>query len=134
LQAVETLDDGRKSYYIRNIFYNQEEQAVTFGNPSLFFFMVKLLLAENKQLLLQHPSEISDIISLSLANAIHLAPFSSKYSEKFYQLTLEVVYFMLENIKSANLSAVENVLNNNFLLYTCESLKNKKGNNKCTEA
>jgi hypothetical protein len=96
--------------------------------------MVKLLMAENKQLLLQHPSEMSDIISLSLANAIHLAPFSSKLSEKFYQLTLEVVYFTLDNIKSVNILSVENILKNTFLLYTCESLKNKKTNNKCTEA
>jgi hypothetical protein len=96
--------------------------------------MVKLLITDNKQLLLQHPSEISDIVSLSLANAIHLAPFSSNLSEKFFQLTLEVVYFMLENIKSANILSVENLLKNSFLLYTCESLKNKKANNKCTEA
>jgi hypothetical protein len=133
LQAVEIKEDGSKAYYVRNNFYEEEKQAVAYGNPSMFLYLTKLLMVENKQFLMQHPALICDIASLSLAYALHLGPFSSKLMLKYTQITLELSYFTIENLKGVNLVTLQNLLKNKFLLYTCESMKNKKINDKATE-
>ncbi len=79
-------------------------------------------MTDSKDFILQHPAELTDIATLSLAFALHLAPFSTKLFEKFLHLALEVAYFALENIKTINLVTVENLLKNSFLLSTCESM------------
>ena len=53
--------------------------------------------------------------------------------EKSLHITLELTYFILENLKSISLVALENLLKNKFLMETCELMKNKKTNEKATE-
>lgn len=125
---------NKKESIITNKFYKNEEQAVAYANPSLFLYMTKLFLSSNKETFLQHPSLLTDTLTLSVAYSFHLSAFCNKLKERYLQLALELIYFASHNLKTIGLRVIENIANNKFVLYSCESLKNTKKNEKNQES
>lgn len=49
LQASKSLENGKKEPVIQNVYYKQEELAVKYANASLFTYLTKLFIKENKE-------------------------------------------------------------------------------------
>ena len=48
LQISQENKDGKKSPIVQNVFFNEEEQSAKYACPSLFRFLTKYFMKENK--------------------------------------------------------------------------------------
>ena len=133
LCTVSTQEDGKKETLIKNKFFKEDEQAISYGNPLLFFYLARLFINQQPGFLGQHPALLSDVLTLSLSYSIHYAAVQSSLQEKFLHLAMEVIYFTKENLGTFSLSTIENLTQNTLLLHVAESLKNEKKNDKIEE-
>lgn len=87
-----------------------------------------------KSIFQHHYAVLSDTLTLALAYCMQLASYSTQFKQVMAQLSLEVVYFAQENLKTLDIKSIENLVCNKLATTTCEQLKNKKSNEKSTEA
>lgn len=134
MSSSTTLEGGKKEPIIKNKFFRQEEEAVKYGSPALFTFLIKHFLKENKEAFRLNYAVLSDTLTLALSYSYQLGAFSTKLKQSFVQLALEIVYFANTQVKRLDIKSIENLVSNKLALHTCESLKNKKTNEKNTES
>lgn len=130
LQETQTSADGKKSPIVKDMCFASEEHSAKFACPSMFYFMTKFFMKENKALFNHTHAVLSDVLTLSMAYSFQLAAFSTSLKERFTKLALEVVYFAHDNLRDLDIASLENVVNNRLALHTAQSLKNEKKNDK----
>ncbi|CDW73494.1 UNKNOWN [Stylonychia lemnae] len=109
---------------ITNLTLTKENLAVQYPSPKLFYYLTRLLSKDYNSFLLNGPTPVSDVITLLSSFATLISIATTKDTNSFFSLVLELTYIISrEGSSSNNQKNIRNLVGNKLILYMAENIQ-----------